>query len=374
MIQTEEKTGPVFKCSTGELAAVLRAVSGAVGRTTLPVLQNVLVDVGADGAKVTATSLDIWAFSELLTRSAAPGAVLMNYERLAEFISSLPEGDIEVTCKTGKAVVRSGRSRLSLTVSEASGFPAAPKLENTREFTVQAQELAAMLRATIRAMATDKARHLLNSVMWRSRDGKLELVSVDGRRMAQAFGSCAGPGEETRAIIPAQTVRELEASLGAIAKKAIVTIGPGSISVRCGGFEMLSKLVEGQFPDYERFIPERFEHVVVVDSTVLLSATKRAALCSDKLSRAVKITVSGGDSPQIVLEAATQVAESVEEVSCKYGGVGIQLFMDYALLRDALEALGEGEVRIGINAPMAPVVIEPEGNKSQRQLVMPMRG
>lgn len=376
MTKTSQANELSFKCKLYDLASALKSVSGAfAARTRLPVLLNVLLEPSGNGMRVTATNLDLWTRTEFLAEVQSQDRVALDFGRLSDFVAGFNGGDVAVSVESGKTTIKSGRSRLTLTTIGTTEFPTWPERGESAEFIIPAKTLGAMLKYVARSMSDYKARYVLNGALWRSRDNSLEVVAVDGRRLAQAKATCSGPSDEFKAIIPAKTVKEVGTILSASEDgvNATVSLNSGGILFRAGGLEIFSKLVEGEFPDYEKVIPEKSEHIIVADTEEVIAALKRVALCSDAMTRTVKIKVKADGDPSIILHSASQLAEGEEVVPCSYEGDGVELAMDHKYLMDALQSIGEGKFRMGINAAMSPVLLEHESMEGHRHVVMPLR-
>lgn len=369
MTAVQESVGMKFRCAAAALHGALNSVGAAVSaRATIPALSCVRVKASDGVVSLFTTDTEMSASATVKADVASGGVAVVSHERLLGFLAGSTD-DVAISAGGGRAVVTSGGARLSMACLADGDFPRMDGLSDALEFSIRPADIASAIGVVKRAMSSNRARYTLCGVLWKSSGDTLETVAVDGKRLAQAFTPISGPSGIVKAIIPSRMALEME-SLASREKSDALTvrINANGISVAAGGIELRSRLVEGEFPAYEAVIPKNQGHVMVIGAAELASANDKASLCSEAITRAVRLSISSG---KVVLESANQSADYRGEVGCDYSGSGVEVILDHQLLRDALEAIGGGRARIGIMERNTPVLIEPESGGSQRQVVMP---
>lgn len=370
----QEIAGLVFTQSSKVLGDALGHVGDAVSSAaTIPVLKNVLVSVNGDDVTIVGTDLGIWISHTSKAKVGTTGRAVVDYAKLSGFVGGFEDSQVELSVLDTKITAKSGRSRLSMNSMPADSFPTKPVLSGLTEFTIQSQELLRVIRAAKRSMVNEKYRPILNGILWKTGQDLVELVATDGVRLSRARTKTSSQ-EGLSAVIPRQAVEVVENNLNKAGDVQVtVLLKPDAAVFKFGGLEVMSKVIAGQYPDYQRVIPSSGSTVVVVDCQQLLSSVRRTSLCAESINRVVKFSVVPGDENRIVLESSNQAAEVFDEVPCISISGDVIVGLDHRLLRDALESLGEGKIKISLNGAMGPVLLEPEQAWGNTQVVMPVR-
>jgi len=352
----------------------LQAVSGIVERRhTLPILANVLLEQKDGGLHVTATDLEmqITAVADLPGKDGQ--ATTVAARKLQDLLRALPEGStLNVDTSGSKMTVRAGRSRFNLQTMAAGDYPRISLgTEQLQTLSLPQKDLRALFRLAEFAMAQQDIRYYLNGMLLVIDGGSLQAVATDGHRLSWA--SLAVPGSYTRqeVILPRKTVLELGKLLAESDNPVTLEILANQVRFRFDNVELVSKVVDGKFPDYNRVIPSGYTRVLELDRLELLSALQRAAILSNEKFRGVRIVLSDGELRIICTNAEQEEAEEVLEVP--YKGDSLDIGFNITYLLDALQNLVSERVLLGFGDANSSALITMPGRDDYKYVVMPMR-
>ncbi len=370
-----------------QLLKPLQLVIGAVDhKQAMPILANVLLDLNDKQLSVTGTDLEIELIGQsVLTHAQSPNTRLtLPARKLMDICKALPESaSIELyRDDNDRIVLKSGRSRFTMSLMSADDFPAVESSEANVTFSISQQELSTLLHRTAFAMAQQDVRYYLNGMLFEISDNQLRVVATDGHRLAM---NQINIGVETRfiashpvasagrlqVIIPYKAVMELMRLLKDADKTLTVHVGQHHIRVLSDDFIFTSKLVEGRFPEYQRVIPKMGDKQILIDRDVLKQALLRTAiLCHDK--RGVQFELSAGVLKLSANNPAHDAAE--EEIDVNYSGEPLDVGFNITYLLDVLQVVKAGPVRLTLIDSNSSMRIDEPGNEDQGTfVVMPMR-
>ncbi|MBI4291658.1 MAG: DNA polymerase III subunit beta [Betaproteobacteria bacterium] len=366
----------LIKISRDALLKPLQAVSGIIERRhTLPILSNVLFCIKGDQAEMVATDIEI----EITARTAADSAaqdkvVTVAARKLLDILRALPEGsEVTLALADKRLQIRSGKSRFNLQTLPAEDFPRLLAAEGAEtKFTVTQKLLKDLIGLVQYAMAQQDIRYYLNGLLMVIEGGQLKLVATDGHRLAFASteaGSKDLPRQEV--ILPRKTVLELARLLGDNADPLEVELSAGQACFRFGSVVLISKLVDGKFPDYTRVIPAEQPKKLRFNRLELLAALQRAAILSSDKFRGVRWLLSEG-SLKIICNN-TEQEEAQEELDVAYQGETLDIGFNVGYLVDVLNNLEVAEVDCGLGDGNSSALISVPGRDDFKYVVMPMR-
>lgn len=347
-----------FSVSKDKLAEGLQIVQNVVStRTTLPILSNVLLQASESGLTLTTTDLDV---SVRLTIEAAverPGATTLPARRLFSIVRELPASDIlfDIDSRNG-ASIRCGASSFKILGLPEEEFPPLPKFENARVFNIAQKELKDGLKKTSYAISTDETRYVLNGVLHSFRDNKLSLVATDGRRLALVDIELEFPrSSEVDVIIPTKAVTELSRLLKEEGEVK-VSISENQVAFELNGALLISKLIEGNYPNYRQVIPGEARERVTLERETFLNCVRRVSLLASDKSNSVKLIFSKNN---IEINATTpDVGEARESVPVIYKGKEMTIAFNPEFLMAPLRNLPNDEVYLDLIDEMSPGVIK----------------
>ncbi|MBE2257871.1 MAG: DNA polymerase III subunit beta [Rhodobacteraceae bacterium] len=365
------------------LLAPLQAVSGIVERRhTLPILSNVLLEKSGDVLTLLATDIEIQITSSSAGATGdGNGAVTVGARKLQEILRSLPEGaEVSLTVDDRRLLVKAGRSRFSLQTLPAEDFPSMALADgDVRRFSVAQKEFRKLLGQTQYAMASQDVRYYLNGLLLLVDGSELRAVATDGHRLAYASMPLEAAPAELREegaarhelILPRKTVIELNRLLADSDEPLSIEMLPNQIRFQFGEINLVSKLIEGRFPDYERVIPSSLKNVVSVARTALLQSMVRAAILTNEKFRGVRLMLADGSLK--IMAANAEQEEAQEEIEVDYQGDALDVGFNVAYLLDVLNNRSEEFIEWGFNDANSSALVTVPGNDRFRYVVMPMR-
>src|SRR5688572_3514350 len=296
------------KAKRDELLAPLSAVSGIIERRhTLPILSNVLIERSGDALGFLATDIEI----QIAARSAIPAggetrAVTVGARKLLDILRALPDGEVTLQQQDKRLQVKAGKSRFALQTLAAEDFPrlAKPAGESAK-FKLEQKALRRLLGLVQYAMAQQDIRYYLNGLLMVVEDGSLKLVATDGHRLAYAALKLGANLPRQEVIVPRKTVLELTKLLAESEDEVRVEISATQAAFSFGNVDLVSKLIDGKFPDYTRVIPTQHKNRLQIGREALRQALLRAAILSNEKFRGVRWVLADG-SLKIVSSNAEQ--------------------------------------------------------------------
>lgn len=363
-----------FRVSRETLLKPLQVAGGVVERRqTLPILSNVLLQVTGDTLTMTGTDLEVELTASARITEGEPGEITLPARKFIDICRTLPEGaEIEVKVDEGKAVVRSGRSRFSLATLPANDFPATDGVSGGFEFTLRQSQLKTLIERTQFCMANQDVRYYLNGMLLEVDREVVRAVATDGHRLAYSeIGADVGVTVKHQVIVPRKGVGELGRLLGDKDEPVEVRMNNNHLRLSFDGMVMTSKLIDGRFPDYERVIPRQSTKEVIADREPLRQALARAAILSNEKYRGVRIELSDGRLRALVSNPEQEEAE--EEIEVDYRGDVFEIGFNVGYVLEALNAVKEDRVRIGLTDANSSCLLQGIDNTATRYVIMPMR-
>jgi len=354
-----------FKINQDHFSNGLQQVLNVVAtRSTMPILSNVLIEAEEGHISLTTTNLDLGIRCCIKAEVSEPGSITLPVRKLATIIRELPATEvfIEVNEKN-QAKITSGGSLFKIMGISSEEFPPLPSFENRKVFELAQEKIVGMLKSVSYAQSTDENRYILNGVYFNFTDGKLTLVATDGRRLGLTALDLETSEENAGSLIlPAKTVAELERLMGKGEKVKIafndrqaafeIDIDESGDSGLVDHLYLVSKIVEGNYPNYRQVIPKETEHRVKIERELMLECVHRAALVTSDKSNSVKIKVSKN-----LLEisgSSTEYGESHESMAIAYDGPEVQVAFNPQFLMEPLKALTKDEVFFEFKDELSP--------------------
>ena len=365
----------LVKAKRDEILGPLSAVSGIIERRhTLPILSNVLIDGSGEALSFLATDIEIQiearstAHAEGETRTVTVGA-----RKLVDILRALPEGaEVSLQPQDKRLVVKAGKSRFSLQTLPAEDFPRLAKpVGEVTHFSVSQKALRRVLGLVQYAMAQQDIRYYLNGLLMVVEDKQFKLVATDGHRLAFASLKLEADLPRQEVIVPRKTVLELGKLLADSEDEVKVELAATQASFVFGTVELVSKLVDGKFPDYTRVIPSGHKNKLQIEREPLRQALMRAAILSNEKFRGVR-WVLGEGSLKIVSSNAEQ-EEANEELEVKYSGDALDIGFNVNYLLDVLNNVPGSLVDCAFGDSSSSALLTYASEKDFKYVVMPMR-
>jgi DNA polymerase III subunit beta len=361
-----------FQADRETLLKPIQAVVGVVERRqTMPILANMLLVADGGRLSVTATDLEVELVASVELDVQQPGEVTVPGRKLLDICRALPDGaKVSFVLDKGRVVIKSGRSRFTLSTLPAAEFPAIEDIQSRRTTEVGRSVLAELINRTHFAMAQQDVRYYLNGMLLELRGDAIRAVATDGHRLALCEAD-ADAGDTLQVIVPRKGVLELHRLLGGDDGAASVSFGANHLRVTLGDSRLTTKLIDGRFPDYERVLPKGGDKDVIADRQLLREALQRASILSNEKYRGVRLQFA----PNLLKIQAhnPEQEEAEDEVEVRYGGPELEIGFNVNYLLDALGALSTDEAEITLTDGNSSCLIREPQNERCKYVVMPMR-
>lgn len=354
----------------------LNLVAGVVERRqTLPILANVMLVLEGNQLSITGTDLEVELVGRVMLDQApeSGGEITVPARKLADICKSLPDGcDIQFILEDQRVIVKSGRSRFTLSTLSAADFPNVEESPGSLAFEVKQGDMKRLIDRTSFAMAQQDVRYYLNGMLWEVQAGQLRVVATDGHRLAVC--TLAAPietSENLQVILPRKGVLELGRLLLSENENVKIVIGSNHLRATTAEYTFTSKLVDGKFPDYDRVLPKSSTKAIFGSRDELRQAFSRTAILSNEKYRGVRLMLSEG-SLQILANNPEQ-EEAEETVTVDYQGESLEIGFNVSYLLDVLGVLSGESVKISLSDANSSALLEESEESDSMYVVMPMR-
>jgi len=364
----------MIKAKRDDILGPLSAVSGIIERRhTLPILSNVLLDGSGDALAFLATDIEIQITAHSTVGGAEAKSLTVGARKLLDILRALPEAaEVTLQQQDKRLLVKAGKSRFILQTLPAEDFPRLAKPEGeVARFTLQQKALRRVLALVQYAMAQQDIRYYLNGLLMVVEDGRLKVVATDGHRLAFATLDLGVKLPRQEAIVPRKTVLELGKLLAESEDEVRIQLASTQAAFSFGAVELVTKLIDGKFPDYTRVIPTQHKNRLQIEREPLRQALQRAAILSNEKFRGVR-WVLGDGSLKIVSSNAEQ-EEAQEELEVNYAGEALDIGFNVNYLLDVLNNVAGAEIECAFGDSSSSALISYASEKEFKYVVMPMR-
>ena len=369
-------------CLQENLAKGLSIVGRAVAtRSTLPVLSNVMLATDGARLKLAATNLEIGIVCWIGAKVEEDGSITVPARLLTDFVNSLsPERiDMELTVRTQTLNLKCARFEANIKGIDAQEFPLIPTAGEDSKISLDPSMLRQMIDQVVFAAATDESRPILTGVLARFQGEQLTLAAADGFRLSVRTAHLPDPvSEPVTVIVPARALAELSRISGEQEQPIEVTITPARNQAlfHMASVDLVSQLIEGNFPDYNQIIPKSYSTRTVVSASDFLKAAKTANIFARDAANIVRLEiVPGGElAPGRVTLTATsaEVGDNVGEIDAVIEGEEMEIAFNAKYLIDVLSVVDAAQVVLETTAASSPGVIKPVGSEDFTHVIMPM--
>jgi DNA polymerase-3 subunit beta len=372
-----------LRISRDELLTGLQRVQGVVEkRNTMPILSNILLEAKADGVDIIATDLEIGMRGLYKAMVHEPGSVTLSARKLYEILKELKDGEIDVTVADNKwTTIQAGKSQFKIVGLPSTDYPAMPAIEREGLTPLAGVGLIDLIRKTLFAVGDNDARYILNGLLVTltatDKKATLRLVGTDGHRLAVAEqdmspSAAKDAPKEIKAIIPKKAAHEMRRLLEEGGDgEPLIGFTKNLMIFRKSGLLLTSRLMEGNYPNYQQVIPKEQSKHVFVDKNEFEGALRRVAVLSRDKTNAVKVTLSAGR--MTLFSSNPDFGEATEELTAKYTGDTLATGFNARYLLDVLSVMDGESVSLQMETPLSPCLIREPGNVGFTCVVMPIK-
>lgn len=361
-------------CSQNDLALALSMVNRAVSpNNTLPVLNNILLRGEGEHLFLSATNLEIAISAQIPAKVQNEGTLTVPAKVLSGYIPLLKEESVQLNSHDLTLEVKSTGSTSKMKGMSAEEFPHLPKAEESAQFSLPAKPIREALEQVVFSASTNISRFSLTGVLWKIGKKELKLAATDSYRLAEkTIPLEKDPGIETTLLIPSRTTQELAKILASTdADEIHVSASKNQVLFKMNGIELMSKLINENFPDYESILPKEGKTKVKVNVADFLLAIKKVMIIVKESNNGILLSIQKGKV--VVSTDETQVGEGSAEVDAEMDGDKTDVSLNAQYLLDVLSHLHDDDVYLGLNDGLSPVMLTPVKASGYLHVIMPLK-
>jgi DNA polymerase-3 subunit beta len=368
-----------LKIKKDEILKGLQRIQGVVDKkNTMPILSNMLLIADGKGVEIIATDLEIGLRGRYAADVEKPGAVTVSAKKMFEIVRELPEEDVQIRVEEGNWVkIVSGHSQFKLVGLPKEEYPSMPDVAEEGMITMDGATLRDMIKKTLYAAGENDARYVLNGLYVHLSPAKgglnIRMVGTDGHRLSMIDRIVEAKHKEESVIVPKKAMIELRRLLEEDSSQEGFQIGfsKNHALFKRDGLVMVSKLIDGNYPNYQQVLPTQNTKKVAVSKDIFTHAVKRVSILSKEKTNAVKLQLE--KNTLLLSTNNPEVGEANEELSIDYTGESISIGFNSRYLMDVLMAMDRDTITLELNDSLSPCLVKEEGNDAYKCVVMPMR-
>ncbi len=349
--------------------------SGVSARTTLPILHNFLMETQEGKLRLVRTDMEMATVHFIPAEVVEEGSITAPLKEFADIIKNLPD-DKEITLTTDenhKVHIKAGKSKFWVIGTPKAEYPAIPEIEKHNRLEIDPFLLQQMVEKTAFSASTQETRYILNGLLWSHDSHGFEVVATDGGRLAVASQSALG-NSEFKVIIPTKILTEVCRFIGLVKpekeEKVEVNVAANQVSFILKETTFISRLIEGNFPNYKQVIPTKTNVKFECFVRELLASTRRAALCAGEFGSIVKYKV---ENNVLTISSNSQNMDFTDEIPVEYTAEAFEANFKPQYIIDVLKNIATDKVSFAFVNASQPVLIEPVSDTTFRYVIMPMR-
>jgi len=342
-------------------------------KNSLSIMSNVLLEASEGTLSLKATDIKVSFETVIPVDTAEPGAITVFCDKLSGILATIPEGDICVEQDDSRIIVKPTfkKVRFQLKTISSEKFPELPEADEESFFAIPSIDFKEMVEQTIFAVSDDETRYFMNGVFMEKTEDGIVLVATDGRRLSYAKKTFDARIPDFHGVIVPPKVLSLILKRAPNEGLIEIAVTDKSIFFRFGAYKISSVLIEGQFPNYRKVIPETQKNKITLKKTDLLDALKRVAIFVEQKSRRTFLAISDG---LIILSSEeSDLGTAREEFPCEYIGPEATIALNYKYLEDPLKVMSSENITIEFTEANRAITVSPEPNKDYFHVVMPMQ-
>lgn len=363
-------------CSQKDLDFALNIVNKAISpNNTLPVLNNILLKAEGKNLYFSSTNLEIAINCSIKADVRSEGKITIPAKLITNYISLLKDEKVELNVLDGLTLsINSSTSNTKIKCISADEFPLIPKIEKGQELRIKTKQLQKSLTETVFAASTNMSRPVLSGILLYTNGKTLKMVATDSYRLAEKTITLQKePKEDISCIIPAKTLTELIKIISKTEEEEVlVNVSKNQVLFSIGGIELISRLIEGKFPDYKKIIPRENKTRLEVSVEDLSLVLKRVNLFAKENNNSVKLSATN-DGKLLVTSEETKIGEEKAEVLVKIEGENNKVSLNSQYLLDVLTYTSDDKVALYINDKGAPAVAKPLKEEDYVYIIMPLK-
>lgn len=337
-------------------------------RSIMPILSNVLIDFSKNRINLYSTDLELSAISHVEHEGTAEKKVVIHGRKFLDILKEMEPDAISLEVKDNTLTLTQKESEFVLGLQDSEEFPEVKEIAGIQEFTIDGSTLLEMLEKVQFAISSDETRYVLTGMYMLASDGMLSVVGTDGFRMALCRKSVDGLGDFKGVIVPRRSISEI-GRVVADGETVRVVMGEKHVQFGTDSVVLISRLIEGGFPDYENVIPKNNSNVAKVEKIKLLKGLRKVSTIISK-SEPIKVTLR---KDQIMIEAESEVGRARENIEAAYQGDELSMNFNIRFVLDVVAHIDQKEILLSAPSTYGAVLFQGDGNETYKNIVMPIR-
>lgn len=357
-----------------KLSKAINAVSRVASiKTQLPILSNILLRTDGNRLLIAATNLEIAVTQYINVKIIKPGSITIPAKLMSDFISNLPKEPVELKVVNDNLHIKCGSYKSIINGFIADDFPELPTINESSsiQYSIKIDEFKQSVSQTIITTSNDTTRPVLTGVYWHSNNDKLYLASTDGYRLSERY--LVDTKSEISAIIPTQTLQEVMRNITDDSEEINILFDETQVRFRINDTEIISRLIDGKFPDYRQLVPNKSDTKVILNKNDFIRITKIAGLFARESGGSVIITADKEKNSLLIHSIASQLGENTSEANANVDNDG-QITLNSRYLSEALSVIDGDEIEFSFSGKLSPCIIKStKKDTNYYHIVMPLK-
>lgn len=358
-----------FKVEKGILSNAINTAQKGTGKTSLPILEGLLIAASNNEVKIVGSNLDITIDTKFNADVEQDGSIVLNSKLFGDIVKSLPDGEVEIEIKDNNATIKCGKTKFTMITLDANDYPKAPKVENSAEFKLSQALLKDMIKNVIYAVAKDETRPILTGVLFSFEKDKFNVAAIDGFRLAVRSENIKN-NNIVKAIIPEKTLSELIKILRDDEEEVTISLSDNYVMFDTENTKITSRILEGEFIDYKKIIPQ-YNFIATVSKQEVYDAVNRASIMNDDKNNLVEMKLTKND---IIITSSSMLGKVTEEIGFdNLTGETLDISFNSKYLIDAIKNINTDEINLEFGSSVSPCLIKPKDDREIVHMILPVR-
>lgn len=362
----------IFVCTKQKLQEGVTISNKAItGKTTMPILEGIYIKASKDGLTLIGSDMDVSIETKVEAHVEEEGMIVVDSKLFSEIIRKLPNSDVRIETLDNDIIqITCQKSTFNLVYMNGEDYPALPEINENLSIEVPQNILKNMIKGTSFAIAQDETRPILQGILFEVNDKQLNLVALDGYRLA-VRSEFLDNDNNIEVVIPGKTLNEVSRILEDVSNIVKITFTDNHILFNLNNTKVISRLLEGKFVNYSSLLPQEYKILVEVNKQELQNCIERASLMSkDSNSNLIKLEFNDDNA---IITSNSQLGKVREELSVNLQGEDLQIAFNSRYLLDVLKNIDEDEIIMEMTSSVSPCVIKCKDSSNSRYLVLPVR-
>jgi DNA polymerase-3 subunit beta len=363
-----------FTCERSVLLKEIQIAQEIISsKNAISILSNIYLEAENDALLIKATDIKVNFETKVPVTVVEAGSTTVFGEKFMGILNSIPDGELEFDQSDTRITIRPTFKKIKFQLKSIASdkFPEFPAANNTEFFEIPIKEFKEMILQTVFAVSDDETRYFMNGVFFEKQNEKLIMVATDGRRLAYIDKPVGAGIKDFTGIIVPPKILNIIMKRGGDEGLAAISITDKIIFIRFGSYYLSSVLIEGQFPNYHRVIPESQSYSFTLNRIELMEALKRVSLLVEQKSRRIYMGISGG--VMSISSEESDIGTAKEDIPCKYDGEEISIALNYRYIEEPVRVMTEDEISVHFTEPNKVITIKPVPEKDFFHILMPMQ-